>query len=395
MNQVANLFAVTPARIYSRYQDSADVVQSLKPDSPLYLFSAHTLEQRARRFINHFPGVISYAIKANPRNRVLRTLSNTGIGHFDVASISEVAHAKLINPAATLHFNNPIKAFSAIETAYFEHGVRSFALDDMAELDKIQRATRNANDLQLSVRFKLKHRGAAYDFGSKFGANIEDATLLLAAADKIGAIPCLTFHPGSQCSDPMMYHHYIEAAATIATAAGVKIVRLNVGGGFPEHYQNSLVAPLETYFETIQAAVERYFPSNAPELMCEPGRGMVASSVSLLARVIHVRETEPVLYLNDGIYGGLQEQIVANIKLPIRVWRNGQILQGKTAQWKLFGPTCDPVDCLPKRWRLPKSIVPGDFVEFGLIGAYGSATTTEFNGFVSARYVDVEQGFSG
>ena len=192
-----------------------------------------------------------------------------------------------------------------------------------------------------------------------------------------------------------MYHNYIEAAAKIATAANVTIYRLNVGGGFPEHYQNSLVAPLETYFETIQAAVGRYFPSNAPELMCEPGRGMVASSISLLTRVIHARETEPVLYLNDGIYGGLQEQIVANIKLPVRVWRNDQILQGKTAQWKLFGPTCDPVDCLPKRWRLPKSIVPGDFVEFGLIGAYGSATTTEFNGFVSAQYVDVEQGFSG
>ena len=98
MNQAANQLAVTPARIYSRYQDSADVVQSLKPDGPLYLFSAHTLEQRARRFINHFPGVISYAIKANPRNRVLRTLSNTGIGHFDVASISEVAHASQSTP---------------------------------------------------------------------------------------------------------------------------------------------------------------------------------------------------------------------------------------------------------------------------------------------------------
>jgi ornithine decarboxylase len=120
---------------------------------------------------------------------------------------------------------------------------------------------------------------------------------------------------------------------------------------------------------------------------------MVASAVSLLTRVIHVRDDGRTVFLNDGVYGGMQEQSLVDLRFPVRVWRDGRLLAGRHETCHVFGPTCDPVDRLSCAVSLPVATRDGDYIEFGLLGAYGSATSTAFNGFRSSGYVNVTQGF--
>jgi len=372
--------------------DSRELIREESPTESVYLFSASSLRERARRFQAGFPGAVSYAVKANPEARVVKGLLDQGIRHFDVASLGEIESIAGLGPQATLHFNNPVKARDAVEVAYHRFGVKSFALDEMSEFEKIREATDSASDITYSVRFKLEHGSASYDFGSKFGTSPEVAAKILRAVAAIGARPALTFHPGSQCTDPAMYSRYVEAAAKIVADSGVDIVQLNVGGGFPEQYTNAQVPDLETYFETIRRATEKHF-CVAPPLMCEPGRAMVASSVSLLTRVIHVREDACTLFINDGVYGGMLEQSLVDIQLPVIAWRAGDTIPGGASTYQVFGQTCDPVDSLQGKLQLPVGMQVGDYLEFGLMGAYGSATATGFNGFDATGYVNVERGF--
>lgn len=373
------------------YECAGEITGQLAPLEPAYLFCESRLKARAARFLAGFAGTVSFAVKSNPEPRVLQTLAHSGVAHFDVASVQEVRAVLGNCPAATLHFNNPVKAVEAIEQAYNNHGVRSFALDEISELRKIEAATGGDTSVMYTVRFKLPHNGAAYDFGSKFGATAEQAVSLLQAIDALGARPALTFHPGSQCTDPQMYQRYLEAAADIARRAGVTPELINVGGGFPEHYLGTDLPALEEYFSAITAAMERYFDEPIP-LMCEPGRAMVAPAVSLLCRVIHVRDCGRSVFLNDGVYGGMQEQSIVDLRFPARIWRDGKILEGSEASYQMFGPTCDPVDKMSRPVALPVGLRDGDYIEFGLLGAYGSVTATRFNGFNPGSYLDVLMG---
>jgi ornithine decarboxylase len=376
----------------TKFRNSQHVLKCLEPNYPLYLFNRTHLAHRASEFQTQFPGTVSYAVKANTRNRVLRTLVDSGINNFDVASLAEIQQLKAINSGVKIHFNNPIKSSASIMSAYRDYGVCSFALDDKRELDKINQACEDPTQLMLSVRFKLDTHQAAYDFGSKFGATPEQAIELLSAIRHTGARAALTFHPGSQCTDAQEYRRYIMAASNIALRAGVALAQLNVGGGFPEYYANTQAENRLHYFSVIKHALNEAFPVNAPPLMCEPGRAMVASCISLLCRVIHVRHNAQTVFINDGIYGGLQEQCLTDLALPLRVWRDARRVVDKFQAFTVFGPTCDPVDRLPRRLDLPTDIREGDYLEFGLVGAYGSATATRFNGFNSQRYVYVREG---
>jgi ornithine decarboxylase len=373
------------------YSCTGGLIDALRPSEPVYLFCAEHLERRARQFQEGFTGMVSYAVKANPEPCVLQTLIAAGIRHFDVASLEEVRMVLTLCPTARLHFNNPVKATDAVREAYARHGVRSFALDEMSELEKIQRATDGDPEVIYTVRFKLAHNGAAYDFGSKFGAPMDQAARLLREIALRGARPALTFHPGSQCTDPQMYARYLEAASEIIDMAGVIPEFVNVGGGFPVQYLGVHVPPLESYFETIAATAARCLPADVP-LMCEPGRAMVADCVSLLTRVIHVRDCGHSVFVNDGVYGGFQEQSIVDLQIPARAWRGGRTVSGEPAPYRIFGPTCDPVDRMQREVNLPAGLREGDYIEFGLLGAYGSATSTSFNGFRSCDYRDVVVG---
>ncbi len=377
--------AVIPAE----YKNVQEVLQRLKPEQPVYLFNRDQLIQQALVFQSDFPGKVAYAVKANTRNRVLRTLIQQNIRDFDVASITEIKRLQAISTGLRLHFNNPVKPRAAIESAWYEYGVRSFALDDDNELRKIIRVCKYPERLLLSVRFKLPRHQAAYDFGAKFGATPAQAVRLLADIHAAGAKAALIFHPGSQCTDPNEYSRYIHTAAEIACAANVELAQINVGGGFPEYYANTIAEPRSHYFKVIGQSLDKAFKGSPPPVMCEPGRAMIAACISLLVQVIHVREGSRIAFINDGVYGGLQEQNLADLCLPTHAWRNARRVESDRVAYTIFGPTCDPSDRLPRTLVLPVDLQAGDYLEFGLAGAYGSATATMFNGFESQHYVNV------
>jgi ornithine decarboxylase len=190
---------------------------------------------------------------------------------------------------------------------------------------------------------------------------------------------------------------HIEAASRIAKSAGVHVGKLNVGGGFPAFYPNSRPAPLANFFASIAEAVTHFFGRGTePELECEPGRGLVATCMSLLTRVKLVCTDGDDIFINDGVYGGLMEYMqVPELQPPFRVIRGGGVIEGETKPWKVFGPTCDPLDVLPHLLDLPADLQEGDFIEFGTLGAYGLATTTRFNGYGNYEIVAVGTVFNG
>ena len=378
-------------KVLERFKDTADVIERMRPDFPVHCFCPEQLSERVELFIKNFPGKVGFAVKANGEVVVLDHLVKSGIHFFDAASLPEIALVRQLDANATIFYDNPIKSDYEIEQAYFQYGVRSFALDDEIELEKIQSVIGNDPSVQLTVRFKIKGSYAVQDLNTKFGAVAKDASTLLGLVQKAGYKPALTFHPGSQCFTPSAYKDYIYAAAIIARNANVKIVMLNVGGGFPAQYRNSSAPPLSEFFKAIDEQFNTWFSETECELVCEPGRSLVASSSSLLCRVKH-RRKDNILFLNDGIYGGFMEQFVTFFRLPMKVHRDSQILLDALDEFKVYGPTCDSTDCFTESVFLPASIKAGDWIEFGLTGAYGSATTTRFNGYSSDHYVIVEKG---
>jgi ornithine decarboxylase len=365
------------------YADAMAVARELAPEAPVFCFSAETLRATARAFIQGFPGEVSYAVKANSSRHVLETLAGAGLRVWDVASVQEMAMVRAVQPGAVFHYHNPIKSRAEIREAFAQHGCRRFAIDCREELDKIAAVTDNTKSLEIAVRFVLPRaeNSSAHDFTSKFGADEARAAILLAEVVRRGHRPVLTFHPGSQCKDPKAYARHIAAAGRIARAAGVRLDVLNVGGGFPVDYVKSGAPDLEAFFVAIAEAARVSFGDDIPHLECEPGRAMVARSISLLTRVKIVRGGSDV-FLNDGIYGALMEvSQVAELHPPFRAIRAGDELVGETSPKTVFGPTCDPLDVLPEKLELPKDIEEGDFIEFGTLGAYGCATMTRFNGY--------------
>jgi ornithine decarboxylase len=297
----------------------------------------------------------------------------------EMRSVAEVTNR------AHFHYHNPVKSRREIEDAYKVFGCRRFAVDCREELQKIHDIIGNDSTVEIAVRLVLpRDRGSsAHDFSTKFGAPEHTCVELVQQATGFGYQPVLTFHPGSQSKEPQVYVRHIEAAARIATLANAKITKLNVGGGFPSNYLLSTAPEPEVFFRTIDTAVERAFGlDNKPQLECEPGRGLVAECMSLLTKVKLVCTDGDDIFINDGVYGGLMEFMqVPDLHPPYRVIRDGKELEGVTKPWKVFGPTCDPLDVLPHRLNLVSSLKEGDYIEFGTLGAYGLATATNFNGY--------------
>lgn len=374
------------------FKDTADFLSHWSENCSALLFSDEALSRQVNLFKNAFPGSTTYAVKANPDAPILRALYRQGITEYDAASLGEIALLRTLLPSAIINFNNPIRTTSDLTAAYHDYSVRSFVVDDTAGLNQL--LALNATDIEVSVRLKLAHESAAYNFGSKFGAGEEAAPGLLKAAYDTGySHISMAFHPGSQCSSVEVYEKYIDACARSASAAGIRLARLNVGGGFPVAYQGMAIPALEEFFSAIGERVENNFGSSGPSLLCEPGRSIAAPSCSLVCRVTHVREDGPV-FLGDGVYGSLQEQFLMDAQLPTKIWRGSKRLSPDGPERDLFGPTCDPSDKLSSRYQLREDIAVGDCVEFGLMGAYSTATATRFNGIEPAQYALVQNGFA-
>jgi ornithine decarboxylase len=361
------------------WTNPSDFIRTNRPETPVLFFSPAVLQATARRFIDGFPGLVTYAVKSNPEETVVENLAAAGVRGYDVASPFEIRLIKRLCPEAAMHYNNPVRSRTEIAVAV-DAGVVSYSVDSASELAKLIEIV-PAKDTEITVRFKLPVTGATYNFGAKFGATVELATDLLRKVADAGFIPSLTFHPGTQCVDPQAWEHYIRAAGDIARGAGVKIARLNVGGGFPSHRVTAEAPALEAIFALIDRVATETFGADRPALVCEPGRGLVADAFSVAAPVKAVRDGVHV-FLNDGVYGSLFEMpIMGVIDRTVVLTPEGVMREGAKRDFIVFGPTCDSIDRLPGELPLASDIAENDYVMFGGMGAYSTVTNTRFNGF--------------
>lgn len=361
------------------WDNPTEYLRTQKPENPVLFFAPSAAQGAARRFIDGFPGLVTYAVKSNPGEAMVENLVAAGITGFDCASPYEIDLIRRLAPEAAIHYNNPVRARHEIAHAVAAR-VKSYSVDSQSELQKLTQMV-PAEGSEISVRFKLPVAGAAYNFGAKFGATVELAVELLKTVAEKGYIPSITFHPGTQCTDPHAWEAYIREAANIARMAGVRIARLNVGGGFPSHRLEAVVPQIETTFELIDRVTTEAFGADRPALVCEPGRGLCGDAFAVAARVKAVRDGTHV-FLNDGVYGSLTElPMIGVIDRYHVIAPDGTPRRGAAVPRAVFGPTCDSVDRLPGELPMPGDLAEGDFVIWDGMGSYSTVTNTRFNGF--------------
>jgi ornithine decarboxylase len=356
-----------------------DLVRNIQPEGPVACVRPERVGVAVGWFQDHFPGEVLYAVKANPSPWMIDAAYAAGQRWFDVASLNEVELVRARCPGATLAFMHPVKSRHAIREAYFRHDVRIFVLDCEAELAKIVEETKGARDLTLVVRLAVSNTAASLPLTGKFGAAMADAPALLRAvrghADELG----VSFHVGSQCMDPVAYRMAMDQASRAIIRAGVTVDVVDVGGGFPSVYPGMNPPPLQAYVDAIADAFEDMPVLSNADLWCEPGRALCAEASSILARVELVKGD--AVHINDGAYGNLFDAAHCRWQFPTRVHRADGTVSEDLRTVKLYGPTCDSIDTMEGPWLLPADLKEGDWIEFGMLGAYGVAMQTRFNGF--------------
>ena len=374
-------------REMQKFNTVDELVNTIQPVDPIYCIRPDSIKSACNWFKNNFPGKILYAVKTNPNESVIKHIGESGIDKFDVASINEIKLIRKIFPKAHTCYMNSIKSREHIKEAYFNYNIRDFALDTKEELQKIIEATDNAKDLTLYVRVSISNEHAEIDLSQKFGALPSEALGLLrlakAHAKKVG----LSFHVGSQCMHPISYAKGIREIGNIIKKTKIIPDIINVGGGFPSIYPDLQPQPLENYISEIKKAFNDLRLDNQPELLCEPGRALVAECGSTIVRVVLRKKQK--LYINDGTYGSLFDAGVLNFVFPTRMVANGRITSKKLTSYSLYGPTCDSSDYMKGPFVLPNNLKEGDYIEVGQLGAYSLAFRTKFNGYYSDQIFEV------
>lgn len=377
------------------YSDAQAVIRDLAPDEPLILNRPHAAARAARFFAQKFPGKTLYAVKANPSPALLHVLWDSGITHYDVASIAEVRLVREALPEAELCFMHPVKTRRAIAEAYHQHGVKTFALDTQEELAKIVKACAAedgtpASDLRLLVRLRVSSEFAELSLASKFGCDLIEAPVLLQEARQHGDWLGVCFHVGSQAMSPFAFVQALDRTRAAIAEASVVIDMIDIGGGFPSIYPGMEPPPLEDYFAMVAKHFEALPIAYNAELWCEPGRALCAEYSSLLVQVDKRRGEE--LFINDGAYGALYDAAHVDWRFPVEATaslESDEALSEELTDFAFFGPTCDDADYMAGPFPLPDNIQAGDYIEIGMLGAYGAAMATGFNGFGSSAQVNV------
>lgn len=361
---------------------SAAAIALGRPVQPVTLLRPHAAARAARFFVEKFPGKSLYAVKANPSAELLSILWDSGVTHYDVASLGEVRLVAATLPEAEMCFMHPVKAEEAIAEAYSTHGVKTFSLDTLEELDKIVGATSTdgvaATDLNLLVRLRVSSDHAKLSLAAKFGAEPNEVKALLQAARQASDALGICFHVGSQAMSPAAYTDAMSRVRDSIVEAAVTVDIVDVGGGFPSSYPGMEPPPLEAYFDVIHHAFEALPISYSAELWCEPGRALCAEYASVLVRVEKRRGDE--LYINDGAYGALFDAAHIGWRYPVKLIRE-EHSDTRDMAFSFYGPTCDDLDRMTGPFMLPGDVQPGDYIEVGMLGAYGCAMRTGFNGF--------------
>ena len=364
-----------------KFTDVNELVNTLKPDYPVYCIRPDSIKKSTQFFKNNFPGKVLYAVKTNPNKEVLKYIIANGIKNFDAASINEIQLIRDLKPDAHIYFMHTVKSRNDISEAYHDLGVKDFALDTKDELIKILEATNHAKDLTLYIRISISNEHAEIDLSRKFGAHSSEALGLVRLckehANKIG----ISFHVGSQCMHKISFAKAISEVGNIIKKTKITPDIINVGGGFPSIYPDLNPEPIENYLNEIKDSIAKLNLPIVPKLICEPGRAIVAESGSTIVKV-NLRKKHK-LYMNDGTYGTLFDAGVPNFILPSRMILNGRIQSKKLTAFNFFGPTCDSMDFMKGPFMLPNNIKEGDYIELGQLGAYGLTFRTKFNGFYS------------
>jgi len=371
-----------------KFKTVDDIVSQLKPERPIYCIRKKSIQVASRTFQNKFPGTILYAVKTNPHPEVLKTIIQSGINNFDVASIKEIEDIRKISPKAKCSFMHTVKSRESIKEAYFKFGVKTFSLDTKDELIKIIESTDQAKDLELFVRVSVSNEHAEIDLSKKFGALTSEAVGLLRLTKQYAKKIGLSFHVGSQCMHPISYAKGITEIGNVIKRTKIIPHYINVGGGFPTIYPDLVPQSLDNYFEEIDKSLKNLKLDKLPEIICEPGRALVAESGSTIVRV-NLRKKQK-LHINDGTYGTLFDAGTPNIVYPSRLIRNGRIISKKLTSFDFYGPTCDSMDYMKGPFILPNNIKENDYIELGQLGAYGLTFRTKFNGFYSNEIYEVD-----
>ena len=371
-----------------KFKSVDELVNQLKPVEPIYCIRKNSIQLASKYFQNKFPGKILYALKTNPNPIVLKTIVESGINNFDVASIKEIETIRKISPNSICSYMHTIKSRESIKEAYFKHGIKTFSLDTKDELIKILESTNQAKDLELLVRVAVSNEHAEIDLSKKFGSTSSEAVGLLRLTKQYAKKVGLSFHVGSQCMHPISYSKGISEISNIIKKTKIVPDIINVGGGFPTIYPDLIPQSLENYFEEIKKGLENLKLEKLPEIICEPGRAIVADSGSTIVRV-NLRKKQK-LYINDGTYGTLFDAGVPNIVYPSKLINIGTIISKKLSSFDFYGPTCDSMDYMKGPFLLPNNIKENDYIELGQLGAYGLTFRTHFNGLYSDNIFEVE-----
>jgi ornithine decarboxylase len=355
------------------------------PPTPFVVVDLDVVRARYNALREALPAAeIYYAVKANPAVEIVSALAALG-ANFDLASPGELVICLGLHvPPSRLSFGNTVKSERAIAGAS-DDGIDLFAFDSQPELDKLARA---APEARVFCRLLIENKGAEWPLTRKFGCEAHMAADLLVGASRLGLRPIgVSFHVGSQQTDPQAWSNAISHVAWVFRACahrGVDLELLNLGGGLPAHYR-APIPPLGEYAEEIENALTREFGSARPRIFIEPGRYLVGDAGLLRAEVLLIsrkspHEQERWVYLDAGLYNGLDETLNERIHYRIRTPRDG----APSGPVILAGPTCDSTDILYRRhpYELPLDLEIGDPVDFLSAGAYTtSVAAVAFNGF--------------
>ena len=373
-----------------KFKSVEDLVNQLKPEKPVYCIRKNSIQSAVKYFKNNFPGNILYAVKTNPHPEVIKKIIESGIEQFDVASIEEIKNIRNFSQTAKCSYMHTVKSRENIKEAYFKYGIKTFSLDTKDELIKIMQSTNNAKDLELFVRVLVSNEHAEIDLSKKFGALSSEAVglfrLIKQYAKKIG----LGFHVGSQCMHPISYAKGLKEIKNIIKKTKIIPDYINIGGGFPTIYPDLIPQNLDNYFNEIKKSLKNLKLNKLPEIICEPGRALVAESGSTIVKV-NLRKKQK-LYINDGTYGTLLDAGTPNIVYPSKMIKDNtnKIISKKLTAFDFFGPTCDSMDYMKGPFLLPNNIKENDYIELGQLGAYGLTFRTQFNGYYSNEIYEVE-----
>jgi ornithine decarboxylase len=361
-----------------------------RPETPFLAVDLDVIEAKYLELRRYFPNAsIYYAVKANPAPEVVVLLESLGAS-FDVASRSEIEMclALRVHPMR-LSYGNTIKNSADIAYA-FDCGVRRFAFDSEAELRKL---AAHAPCSQVMCRLQTTGENAGWPLSKKFGCDLQMSAELLLLARDLGLHPvALSFHVGSQQTDPTQWRKPLHEAAGLCRKLGregLALNTINIGGGFPVPYDGR-VPPISRFAAAIEQSLDDAFGSPHPKLMLEPGRSLVAEAGVVQAEVVLVSKKSRFdqtrwVYLDIGKFGGLAETLDECIKYRLRTSRTG--MPGPVV---LAGPTCDSADILYQKsgYHLAVDLQCGDRVEILNTGAYSSSyASVNFNGFPPLRTV--------